>query len=111
MPKNYTLIVNVPVTDAEAVRKAIGDAGGGKAGNYSHCSFSTRGMGRFKGNENSNPTIGEPGEYEAVEEERIEVAHISEEVIGDVIAAMEKAHPYEETAYQLIELANVIKPM
>lgn len=107
MPKKYTLIVNVPVTEAEAVRMAIGDAGGGKAGDYSHCSFSTRGMGRFKPGKNANPTIGEPGKYEAVEEERIEVAHISEDVIRDVIKAMEEAHPYEETAYQLIELVEI----
>ena len=106
MTKIYTLIVNVPVPHADAVRHAIGEAGGGKAGHYSHCSFSTRGMGRFKGDAKSHPTIGEPGEYEAVEEERIEVAHISESVIEKVIAAMIAAHPYEETAYQLIELAN-----
>lgn len=106
MSKNYTLIVNVPVTHADAVRMAIGDAGGGRAGNYSHCSFSVRGTGRFKGNEHSNPAFGQAGQYESVEEERIEVAHISGDVIDAVIKAMEAAHPYEETAYQLIELAN-----
>ena len=106
MPKNYTLIVNVPVTHADNVRQAIGDAGGGKAGNYTHCSFSVRGTGRFKGNLQSHPAIGQPGHYETVEEDRIEVAHISEDVIADVIQAMITAHPYEETAYQLIELAN-----
>lgn len=108
-PKNYTLIVNVPVTHSDAVRMAIGDAGGGTAGNYSHCSFSTKGLGRFKGNEHSTPAIGQPGQYETVEEERIEVSHISEDVVRDVIAAMENAHPYEETAYQLIELTQLEK--
>lgn len=106
MAKSYTLIVNVPVSHADAVRQAIGDAGGGVAGNYSHCSFSVRGMGRFKGNENSNPAFGVAGVYESVEEERIEIPHIAEDVVDAVIAAMIAAHPYEETAYQLIELAR-----
>jgi len=107
MAKNYTLIVNVPVKEADVVRNAIGDAGGGKVGNYSHCSFSVRGTGRFKGNEKSNPTIGHPGVFERVEEERIEISPISEEVIRDVIAAMKRVHPYEEVVYQVIELAEL----
>lgn len=106
MPKIYTLIVNVPTDHADAVRAAIGDAGGGRAGHYSHCSFSVTGTGRFKGDAKSHPTIGEPGQYETVEEERIEVAHIAEDVLPAVLDAMLAAHPYEETAYQLIELAN-----
>lgn len=107
MSKSYTLIVHVPLSHADDVRNAIGDAGGGIAGNYTHCSFTTRGTGRFKGNANSRPAVGHPGIYEHVEEECIEVSHISGDVLKDVIAAMKKAHPYEETAYQVIELVDV----
>lgn len=106
MTKTYALIVYVPLSHSDAVRMAIGDAGGGKIGNYSHCSFSVRGTGRFKGNNNSNPAFGQAGQYESVEEERIEIPLVSEQVVHQVIAAMKAAHPYEEVAYQLIELAN-----
>ena len=66
------IIVFVPLTHADIVRQAIGDAGGGKIGNYSHCSFSSNGIGRFKPLEGAHPAIGEVGKFEEVQEERIE---------------------------------------
>jgi hypothetical protein len=105
--RKFKIIVNVPVSHAEAVRLAMGDAGGGCAGNYSHCSFSMRGIGRFKGNPMSNPHIGEAGEYSSAEEERVEVSHIAQEKLRAVIEAMERVHPYEETAYEVIELHDI----
>jgi hypothetical protein len=107
MSKTYKLIVHVPLSHTDDVRNAIGDAGGGAIGNYTHCSFTTRGTGRFKGNEHSNPAVGHAGLYEHVEEECIEVSPIAAEVLREVIAAMKKVHPYEEVAYQVIELVDV----
>lgn len=107
MTKLYKLVVHVPLSHAEAVRLAIGDAGGGRAGNYSHCAFTTRGIGYFKGNEHANPHIGQAGQYESVEEESIEVSHIAEDILHNVIAAMKAAHPYEETAYQIFEMVDL----
>ncbi len=69
--KNVKLIVFVPLSHADIVRKALGEASAGKIGNYDFCSFSSRGTGRFRGNEKSKPAIGESEKYEAVEEERI----------------------------------------
>ena len=51
------IVVFVPLTYAKIVREAIGKAGGGVIGNYEYCSFSTRGIGRFKPNEKANPHI------------------------------------------------------
>ena len=49
-------VVNyVPTEHAEKLRQALGEAGAGRIGNYSHCSFSVEGVGRFLGNENSSP--------------------------------------------------------
>jgi hypothetical protein len=107
MAKLYKIVVHVPPDHADAVRRAIGDAGGGKAGDYSHCSFSMRGIGRFKSGNNANPHIGQPGEFTETEEEFIEVSHISGDILHDVVAAMEKAHPYEETAYQVFEMVDL----
>lgn len=101
--KSYKLVTFVPLTHADAVRDAMGHAGAGKIGNYMHCSFSSRGTGRFLPGEGANPTIGEAGKPEAVEEERIEVL-CTEETIDEVIAAMKSVHPYEEVAYDVYPL-------
>ena len=37
----------VPVTHAEEVRNALGDAGAGHISDYSHCTFSSEGTGTF----------------------------------------------------------------
>lgn len=97
------IVVYVPLTHADAVRAAIGDAGGGTPGNYSFCSFSVRGVGRFLPDAGANPHIGEVGKLEQVEEERIEVT-CAPDVIGKVIAAIKAAHPYEEIALDVYAL-------
>ena len=104
--KNVKLIVSVPLSHADAMRQALGKAGAGKIGNYDFCSFSSRGMGRFRGNEKSNPSIGEAGEYEAVEEERIEVV-VPREILKNVVAKMKEAHPYEEVAFDVYPLEDI----
>lgn len=89
------IVTFVPLANADAVRDAIGNAGGGKMGNYSHCSFSTKGQDRFKPLEGANPHIGAVGKYETVEEERIEFVCESG-LVKNVIEAIKKVHPYEE---------------
>ncbi|NTW30109.1 MAG: hypothetical protein HGA33_02445 [Candidatus Moranbacteria bacterium] len=101
--KSYKLVTFVPLSHADAVREAMGNVGAGKIGNYTHCSFSSRGTGRFLPGDGANPAIGEVGKSEEVEEERIEVL-VSEESIDVVIAAMKSAHPYEEVAYDVYPL-------
>ena len=54
------------------MKNALADAGAGHIGNYSHCSFSTSGIGSFKPLDNANPYIGTVGEVELVEEVKIE---------------------------------------
>jgi len=95
----YKVVVYVPLADADKVRKAIGDAGGGKIGAYSHCSFSSRGTGRFTPSEGAKPAIGEIGKPQEVEEERIEFI-CETYCLDDVIAAIRKIHPYEEPAIE-----------
>jgi hypothetical protein len=92
------LVTSAPKEHADAVRKAMGDAGAGRLGNYTHCSFSYEGMGRFLPEERANPAYGAKGELSQVPEERIEML-CERAVVKDVIAALKKAHPYEEPAY------------
>ena len=101
----HKIVVYVPLTHTDAVREAIGTAGGGKLGKYSFCSFSTRGVGRFKPEEGAHPHIGKVGELEQVEEERIEVTCDSR-VVGNVIAAIKRVHPYEEVAMDVWQLES-----
>lgn len=104
--KNVKLVVFVPLTHTDIVRQALGEAGAGKIGNYDFCSFSTRGKGRFRGDENSNPSIGKPGKYESVEEERIEVV-IPREILSTVIEKIKSVHSYEEVAFDVYPLENI----
>ena len=101
----YKLAVYVPKTHVDAVRIAIGNAGAGHLGNYKECSFSIEGEGRFKPCEGANPYIGKEGGLESVHEIKIETI-VTQRVLGGVISAMLKAHPYEEVAYDLYKLEN-----
>jgi len=103
--QNVKLVVFTPIAYADIVRKAMGESGAGKIGNYDFCSFSSRGVGRFRGNESSNPTIGEAGKHEEVEEERIEVI-VPKVILERVIKAVKKVHPYEEVALDIYTLEN-----
>ncbi len=103
MPTSSKLIVYVPLTHATIVREAIGKAGGGKLGKYSFCSFSTRGIGRFKPEAGAQPHIGKVGKLEEVDEERIEVT-CDRALVPDIIAAIKKVHPYEEVALDVYKL-------
>lgn len=103
------IVVFVPKTHTDVVRKAMGDAGAGVIGNYSHCSFSSEGVGRFLPMDGANPTVGEVGKPEEVIEERIEMI-CERQKVKDVITAMRKVHPYEEVAvdiYPLISEAEI----
>lgn len=99
------LVVFVPAERAEDVRQAIGNAGAGFIGHYSHCSFSSAGTGRFLPGEQTNPYIGTQGVLETVEEVRIETI-VPETLLKKVLTAMVKAHPYEEVAYDIYPVEN-----
>lgn len=99
------LIVFVPETDAESLAQALFEAGAGNIGDYDQCSFETSGTGAFRPNENANPSIGNKGKREKVSEKKIEVI-VSRHRLNHVLAAMNKAHPYEEVAHDIITLDN-----
>ncbi|AUX43958.1 Nif3-like dinuclear metal center hexameric protein [Sorangium cellulosum] len=98
------LVVFVPEDHADVLADALADAGAGKIGRYSRCSFRTIGTGTFFGEEGTNPTVGEKGRLERVTEVRLEMVFPRERTEA-VLQAMRAAHPYEEVAFDLIELA------
>ncbi len=97
MRKRYKIVVYVPETHGDAMRSALGDAKAGVIGKYSHCTFTVKGITRFKPEPGSDPTDGEIGKIEEVVEERIETVCESDK-LKDVLAAIKKVHPYEEPA-------------
>ncbi len=102
MPELLVIVVFVPVTHADQVRAALAAGGAGEIGEYSACSFSALGEGRFLPGDDANPHIGEPGQPEVVDEVRIEaVCHRNR--ARQAVRAMLDAHPYEEPAWHCYE--------
>jgi hypothetical protein len=97
------VVVTVPETHADTLRKAIGDAGGGAVGNYTHCSFSVKGIGRFLPTTFATPAIGTVGTLETVPEERIEIT-CNRTTLPEIVAAIKSVHPYEEIALDIYSL-------
>ncbi len=97
-------VVFVPADSADAVREAMFAAGAGRIGDYSHCSWSATGIGQFLPHDGATPAIGTVGTVERVPEERVEMIAPSR-VRGHVLASMRTAHPYEEPAFDVFELA------
>ena len=96
----YTIPENV-----EELRNALFDAGAGKIGNYEDCSFNSKGIGTYMGNEDSNPEIGERFEFVENEEIKIEVT-FEKHLQSKVLKALFNNHVYEEVAYEIYELQN-----
>ncbi|MFC0188156.1 Nif3-like dinuclear metal center hexameric protein [Fictibacillus aquaticus] len=99
------LAVFVPASHAERVREALGNAGAGHIGQYSHCSFTTNGTGNFMPLEGSSPFIGKQGIMESVEEVKIETI-LPASILNKAVSAMLNAHPYEEAAYDIYPVNN-----
>ncbi len=104
--KNVKIVVFVPESHTDVVREALGKAGAGKIGNYSFCSFSSKGIGRFKPEQGASPHIGEVGKFEEVAEERIETI-CPREILDEVIDAIKKVHPYDEIALDIYPLEEI----
>jgi len=89
----------------ETLRNALFDAGAGNIGNYEDCSFSSKGIGTYMGNEHSNPEIGERFEFVENEEIKIEVT-FEKHLETKILKALFSNHVYEEVAYEIYELKN-----
>ncbi|WP_211658664.1 Nif3-like dinuclear metal center hexameric protein [Phytoactinopolyspora halophila] len=100
------LIVFVPEPDTPQVLDALTTAGAGIIGNYERCAWMTSGTGTFRPGAGANPTIGAVGDVEEVAEHRLEMV-LPRRIRASVIAALYEAHPYEEPAYDIYELADV----
>lgn len=97
MAKKYKIVVYVPESHADKLRQAMGNAGAGIIGEYTHCMFTVRGISQFRPGPDSDPTIGEPKKLIEVAEERIETV-CDDKALNNILAAIRDVHPYEEPA-------------
>lgn len=100
------LIYYVPESHLESTKQAIFSAGAGGIGNYEHCAWQVKGIGQFKPVKGADPYIGELGELEQVEEWRVETIVI-EESAKTVAKALTASHPYEEPAFEFIQIIEI----
>ena len=108
-PKSGTLsklVTFVPQENFKEVLHVLYKAGAGDIGNYSECSFNIDGIGTFTPNDKANPSIGNSGEAEEVNEKRVEVL-VPNHKVQRVLGALRKTHPYEEVAYYLTSIDNL----
>ena len=99
------LLTYVPIENANRLRKALFAQGAGNIGNYDSCSFNVEGFGTYRGNENSNPSIGEKGELHS-EKEMIIGIIFEKHLERNILKALFDNHPYEEVAYEITTLEN-----
>ncbi len=102
----YKLAFFVPESHLETVKAAVFATGAGRIGDYDCCCWQSRGQGQFRPLEGSQPFLGRQGEVERVAEYRVELV-CTDDLIRPAIAAMRAAHPYEEPAYDVWELADL----
>ncbi|KHN66377.1 NGG1p interacting factor NIF3 [Acinetobacter calcoaceticus] len=100
------LIYYVPESHLESTKQAIFSAGAGGIGNYEHCTWQVKGIGQFKPVKGADPYIGQLNELEQVEEWRVETI-VPEENAKAVAKALQASHPYEEPAFEFIQIIEI----
>lgn len=103
---DYKLVIFVPEEAIEAVKQAIFNAGAGRLGHYDSCSWQVLGEGQFRPLAGSQPYMGELDAVERVAEYRLETL-VAEQDLAAVVAALKQAHPYEEPAFEVVQLVNL----
>jgi hypothetical protein len=101
----YRLCYYVPESHLDVTKQAIFDAGAGRVGNYDCCCWQVRGEGQFRPLPGSRPFIGQEGTIEQIEEYRVEMV-CTDDHIDEVVMALKQAHPFEEPAYSVVNLAD-----
>lgn len=102
----YKLCYFVPESHLEVTKAALFDAGAGRVGAYDRCCWQVLGQGQFRPLPGSRPYLGEAGRLESLAEYRVEMVCADDRVVA-AVAALRRAHPYEEPAYDVWPLASV----
>lgn len=103
----YKLVFFVPESHLDAVKSAVFAVGVGRIGNYDCCAWQTRGEGQFRPLSGSKPFIGNTNELAVVAEYRVEMV-CADDCIAEALKALRASHPYEEPAYDIWRLADIL---
>jgi dinuclear metal center YbgI/SA1388 family protein len=98
------IVTFVPHEHTQWIIDALAQAGAGAIGEYDRCAFTATGLGTFRPGPAADPTIGAAGEISQVNETRVEMVLPRTSRLR-VVEALRSAHPYEEPAFDLFELA------
>lgn len=99
----FKFTVFVPKEYTPKLIEAIHRGGGGKIGQYSHCTFRSPGTGTYVPQHGANPFAGREGKFEQAEEDRLETL-VPRRALRSVLHEVRQAHPYEEVAYDVFPL-------
>jgi hypothetical protein len=105
MAAKVMIVTGAPAEHIDAILDAIASAGGGTAGDYTHCAFTNAGYGRFKPGTESTPYSGEKGVVNQVAEVRIET-FCPRSTARAVVNAIRPAHPYDERVIYIVPLLD-----
>ena len=103
--KKVKIFVTIPTENVSEVRNALGNTKAGIIGNYTHCTYSVKGVGTFKPNDSANPHIGQANVLEFVSEDKLEIICNVEDV-KETIKVLRSAHPYEEPGIDIVPLLD-----
>lgn len=98
------VVTFVPREQASEMVDALAAAGAGSIGDYDRCAFVGDGTGTFRPGAAAHPAVGTTGEIEVVAETRVEMV-LPRSKRDAVVATLRAAHPYEEPAFDVLELA------
>jgi hypothetical protein len=101
----YKLCFYVPQSHLESVKAALFSVGAGKIGDYDHCCWQVLGQGQFRPLSGSQPYLGQQGKVEVVDEYRVEMV-CAEALIQQAVETLKQAHPYEEPAYDVMQVTT-----
>lgn len=99
------LFTYAPLDFEEKIKNELFAVGAGHIGNYNECSFTTKGLGTFKANEGAKPFVGKRNERHKENEVKIEII-FPNWLQNQLINTLLKVHPYEEPAYDIVQLNN-----
>ena len=98
------VVTFAPADAVDRLLDAMAAAGAGTIGNYERCAFLGDGIGTYQAGATAHPTVGRPGEVTRTPEVRLEMVAPRSRRTG-VLRALLDAHPYEEPAWDVVELA------
>lgn len=94
------LITFVPEHFTEKIMKELSKTGAGSIGNYSMCSFRTKGTGTFLPGKMAEPFYGSKNKLSHENEIKLEMECNASD-LNEVINSLLKHHPYEEAVYEI----------